>query len=153
MGSNSRRQRRGRKHNAKGRSIGKKRFVMLVHWLLDSPAWRSMKCEPKQLYVELRRRFNGSNNGEIFYSIRDAARDLHVAKATAQKAFRELQDKGFIKCARLGSFHYKTRHASLWILTEDSYRDQLPTKEFMHWKPKTEAGTNPDHECPKRVTN
>lgn len=149
MGFKSRNRRRGRRHDATGRSISKGKFVMLWHWLMNSAAWRSLTCDQKQLYLELRRRFNGTNNGQIYLSVRDATRELHIAKATAQKAFRALQEKGFLKCARLGSFHYKVRHASLWILTEESYGDQLPTKEFMRWEPKTGAGPKSDPECPK----
>ncbi len=147
------RKRRGRRHDAKGRSIGEPRFVQLRHFLLDCPAWRSMGCAPRQLYVELRRRFNGSNNGEISYSVRQAASDLHIAKDTAMKAFRELEEKGFLKCAQSGSFHWKERHASLWILTEEDYRDQFATKEFMRWQPKSEAGPKRLRKRPNRRTN
>lgn len=149
MGFNSRNRRRGRRHDSKGRSITKERFVLLWYWFLDCPAWLSMKCEPRMLYIQIRRRFNGSNNGEIFYSIRDACRELRIAKDTAQKAFRELEAKGFIKCAQRGNFNYKVRHASCWILTDEKYGEQSPTKEFMRWEPETEAGPKIGRKCPK----
>ena len=44
------------KHHKKGAG----RFVQLHHWLMASEAWRTMKPGPRQLYVELKRRYTGS---------------------------------------------------------------------------------------------
>ena len=49
------------------------RFVALRHWMLKSPAWRSLSPVERSLYVELAARYNGQNNGRIHYSVRDAA--------------------------------------------------------------------------------
>ena len=131
---------RKRGHDATGRSRSK-RFVLLEHPLLNSAAWLSLKCEPRALYVELRRRFNGANNGKISLAVREAAKLLHIAKDTATKAFRELEAKGFIRANQRGDFNWKERHATTWILTEENFGDSLPTKEFMRWQPeKSEAG-------------
>jgi hypothetical protein len=116
-----------------GRSKFPEPFVLLRRYLLDSEAYRSLKPIPRAAYTELRRRYNGSNNGEISCSIREMADRINCSKDSASDAFDELLAKGFIKQARPASFHFKVRHAPTWILTEENYADQLPTKEFMRW--------------------
>jgi hypothetical protein len=133
--------RRGRRTDGKGRSIGQTRFVKLDHWLLKTPAWRSLSPASRALYVEIAQRYNGSNNGEISMAVREAAHLIHVAKDTAAKSFRELEEKGFIKRKICGSFNWKLRHATTWILTEYPSEEREPTKEFARWpQQKSEAG-------------
>jgi hypothetical protein len=129
----SRHQRQYRKIDKKGRSRGQARFVMLEHWLLDCEAYRSLKPIPRAVYTELRRRFNGLNNGQIIASVRDLAEACKCSKDGVQDALKDLEKKGFIKAASRGSFHYKKRHAPTWILTDQSLRDALPTREFLRW--------------------
>ena len=85
-------------------------------------------------------------------SVREAARLLHIAKDTATKAFHELEEKGFIKRAVCGSFNWKLKHATTWILTAYDLGDALATKEFARWSPKSEPGPNAGTNCPKRGT-
>lgn len=142
--------RRGRRHNATGRSTTGPRFVKLEHWMLKTPAWQALPPASRALYLELAQRYNGYNNGEISMSVREAARLLHIAKDTATKSFHELEEKGFIRRNVCGSFNWKMRHATTWILTEHSFADRLPTKEFARWpSEKAEAGPNATTECPK----
>ncbi len=128
------RQRRGAGHNAKGRSKGGERFVKLPYWLLDSPAWLALKPAARSLYVELSKRYNGSNNGEISMSVREAAKLVRIAKDTATKTFYELEEKGFILRNECGSFNWKLRHATTWFLTQHPVHGVSPTKEFMRWR-------------------
>ncbi len=109
---------------------------MLHHYILNSPAFLSLKPPCRALILELQKRYNGSNNGYIRLSVREASTALHMSKDTATSCFRELQQKGFIKCRFDGSFNYKRRHASEWELTwEDSDRGPA-TKDFTSWKEK-----------------
>ena len=85
----TRKRRGGRRHDATGRSTNE-RFVWLKHWLLNSPAWKSMKPIPRALYVALRKRFNGTNNGQISISVREAATEIRCAKDSAMRALWEL---------------------------------------------------------------
>lgn len=149
----SRYRRRTRGVDNKGRSKTEEKFVMLQHYLLKSDAYRSMKPLPRAVYTELKRRYNGRNNGEIFCSIRELVAELHCSKDGASAALRELEDKGFIRCARRGSFHYKVKHASLWVLTEERLGEEFPTKDFMRWKPQKEnSGTAPRTAAPEKRT-
>ena len=87
------------------------------------------------LEMELKALYNGINNGELYLSVREAADRLNIADNTANKAFKELEEKGFIKPKQKGSFNWKKRHATLWILTEFEFNEQLATKDFMRWQP------------------
>ena len=71
-------------------------FIMLRHDMIDSAAWRSMPAHAQALWIHIRRRYNGYNNGEIPLSCREAAQLLKVSKNTAGKMFEILIDRGFI---------------------------------------------------------
>ena len=131
------------KVNRKGRSAPAAKHVGLYRHLLISTAWRHLSCPGRALYVELAYRYNGENNGRIPMSVREAAGALNVAPNTAHKAFGELQETGFIKVGTLGSFSFKQRHATEWILTEYGLKGERPTKDYHRWQPpdrKTERG-------------
>jgi hypothetical protein len=119
------------------------RYVWLRFWLMDSPAWQSLPCNARALYVELAKRYNGNNNGRISYGVRQA-RGLHIGKTAAGQALWFLQDRGFIVCTKKGAFSLKAvKDASEWRLTE--YASDFPaahaTKEFLSWRP-AEPETN-----------
>lgn len=120
--------------NAFGKG-SKERFVMLDFWLLESEAWRALSHGARCLYIETRQRFNGRNNGHISFSVREAAEKLHANKDTAAKWFKELVAKGFLKPRKPGSFDFKKRHATEWIITAERCNGELATKDFMRWKP------------------
>jgi DNA-binding transcriptional MocR family regulator len=115
------------------RGVG--RHVQLPEWLQASEAWGSLKPGPVALYVALKRRFNGYNNGEIFLSHRDAAKALNVGRDTVAGYFRELIEKGFIVQTRghcLGPSGIGL--AARYALSETPIGSTPATKEFMRWK-------------------
>ena len=91
------------------------------------------------LEMELKELYNGSNNGELYLSVREAAKRLGIANNTASNAFKELEEKGFIIPKQKGHFKLKTRHATSWILTEFECGGQAATKNFMRWKPESKT--------------
>ena len=103
---------------------------------MRSGAWTSLKPGPRALYVELKRRFNGSNNGHLFLSHRDAAKAINVGRDTAAGYFHTLEERGFIAVTKghcLGS--NGIGQAAHYRLTEATYDGKPATKEFMEWKP------------------
>jgi hypothetical protein len=96
------------------------RHVRLYHWMLRAEAWQSLGAMARALYVELSSRYNGTNNGQIIFSVRQAAKALHASKDTAARAFDELQARGFIAVRRKGGFNLKEQkgQATEWRLTE-----------------------------------
>ena len=85
--------------------------------------------------VELLNLYNGENNGQIALSVRQGAKLLGCWKDTAGRAFRRLQELGFIKENVKGSFQIKDRHSTTWILTMRDYNGRPATKEFMSYDP------------------
>ena len=119
------------------------RFVQLFHWEMDNAAYKDLSGNARAIYLEIKRRYNGSNNGFIVYSVRQGADDLKIGKSTAARAFIELQTHGFIAAEQRGAFHWKIdvtgerhRPASEWRLTAypndrvRGIREQIPDKGF-----------------------
>ncbi len=112
------------------------RFVALPYNLLESDAWKALSPEAVAIYIEIKRRYNGKNNGDIPLGYREAATIAHCGKGTSGKKLSELIDNGFIKAAHKGRF--QNRHASTWILTCQVYEGKSPSNE---WKDYSKSKT------------
>lgn len=130
------------KHNAKGRSKTKGKFVMLQDHMTNSDAWRDLKPAAVAIYLLIAKRYNGQNNGQISLSIREAAAMAHVAPGTAQKALETLQDHGLIICRKKGAFSVKKRHATEWELTcWPSVLGGAAKRDYQRWQPPQKQNT------------
>ena len=109
------------------------RFVKLTYPLIESQAWRWLRPISQSVYIELRRRFNGSNNGKISFSLGEGARILRASKSSIQKALVELEEHGFIKLVKKG--YFTRRMASEYALTDEQLDGHPPTKEWQRWQP------------------
>lgn len=123
--------------NYKDHKKGGARFVRLFDWFQKTTAWRTLPPGPRALYIELKRRYTGSNNGRIMLSHRDAAKLLNVHRNTVGAWFKELETRGFIvmkQAPHLGpSGVGQTSH---WLLTELQSDDMKPAiKTFVYWLP------------------
>lgn len=132
---------------------GTGKHVQLPEWLQASEAWATMKPGPRALYVELKRRFTGSNNGYIRMSHREAASALNVHRNTVGAMFAKLQRRGFIRMAT-GPCLGPTGIGK----TADWALDELPTsngglaeKRFARWtqnqNPRTKSVTPRHNSC------
>jgi hypothetical protein len=123
------------------------RYVQIFHWEMDNAAFRDLTANARWVYIEIKRRYNGSNNGFIVYSVRQAADELKIGKTTAARAFQELETHGFIVAEQRGAFHWKIdatgerhRPASEWRLTAlhsdrvVGIESKYPSKEFTRWE-------------------
>jgi hypothetical protein len=112
------------------------RYVRLPHWMLKSPAYRSLDGNARSIYTEMAMLYRGpgTNNGYISYSVREAATSLKIGKSTAARALAQLEERGFIVCMQKGAFK-ASRHATEWRLTEHACdrTGALATKTFMSW--------------------
>lgn len=124
---------KGKRVNQCGRSKGEVKHIRHYVYELVSPAYRELSCVARALYTEIKSFYNGSNNGEIFLSVRMAADRLGVSDNTANKALNALQAHGFIKPRVKGSFTRKVRHATTWELTEYPLNNVLPTRDYQTW--------------------
>ncbi len=82
------------------------RHVRLYHHVLNSQAWLALSAPARVVYIEIFRLYNGANNGQLALSVRTAAERCRIAKDTAARAFKEL---------------------------EDDVTGRLPDKNFMRW--------------------
>lgn len=133
----------------KSHKKGAGRHVQLPEWLQASEAWRTLPVGPRALYVELKRRFNGSNNGRVILSHRDAAKAVNAHRNTVGRWFTELEERGFIvmtQAPHLGpSGIGKSSH---WMLAEYPSSDLKPaTRAFMRWSEKQKPRTTTKTPC------
>lgn len=140
---------RRRRPNATGRN-DTDRFLPISYDMAQSPAWRSLSGPAVKVWVELRSRFNGQNNGALTLSMDEATRLLKIGKATAQRAFAELTEKGFIVKTRDG--HWYGRMATQWAVTDRALQGNLPTNAWKSWRPKKQSlGSVAEHMDPATV--
>lgn len=121
------------RHRGKGKA-GK--HVQIHEWFQATDAWAALKPGPRALYIELKRRFNGGNNGCITLSHRGAASALNVHRNTVGPWFADLEERGFIEMKQapcLGPSGVGL--TALWELTELPVQDGTPAKRtFMGWR-------------------
>lgn len=81
-------------------------FVALTREMLKNPAWRSgLSNSAKVLYIHLKYKFTGQNNGEI--CLHYSEMEDFMAPATIAKAFRELEAKEWISVERRVGGQYR----------------------------------------------
>jgi hypothetical protein len=86
---------------------------MIRRSLLHSPQFSALSCSSRSLLFELQAMFNGTNNGTIFLSVRDATARLGLADfKAAQSAFAELRQVGWISETVAGCFAVKAGEVS-----------------------------------------
>lgn len=88
------------------RDRGHKSFVMLPRKMLRHQEWKMFNPAAKIIYIHLKGKYNGHNNGEIrlYYSELKGIKGLS-SPSTISKAFRELEIKGWIKRTKLGGLY------------------------------------------------
>jgi hypothetical protein len=96
-----------------GLSDPTKRRVELHHYLIKSEAWLSMHSDAKALLIDIWARHNGVNNGEISYSVREAAR-IGMTQWQASRMFAVLIERGFLVVVRDASFKTGKKLARTW---------------------------------------
>lgn len=114
---------------------GNGRFVQLMEYMQASEAWVTLPPGPRALCIELKRRFTGLNNGQLYLSHRDAAHALNVARNTVVGWFRKLEARGFMRktCDRhLGPSGIG--QASAYALEEETRARKPASKAYMTWR-------------------
>ncbi|NKB49056.1 MAG: helix-turn-helix domain-containing protein [Alphaproteobacteria bacterium] len=122
---------RKRRTNAAGRRETEQ-YLPIPYLMARSEAWRSLSGPAIKVFIEIRCRYNGQNNGELSLSLDEAARLLGIGKATAQRAFVDLEKKGFIKKIKQGQWY--GRLATEWAVTDRPHKGHLATRDWKDWK-------------------
>ncbi|WP_299601518.1 hypothetical protein [uncultured Tateyamaria sp.] len=129
------------------RKRGAGRHVQLPEYLQATEAWATLKPGPRALYIELKRRYNGRNNGHIILSHREACKALNVHRNTVGSWFTELEARGFITMTQgphLGPSGVGM--AAHWALEELPTIDGKPAiKSFTAWRAKQKPCTKSVH--------
>ena len=129
---------------------GAGRHVQLPEYLQATEAWRTLKPGPRALYIELKRRYNGRNNGRIILSQRDAAKAINVNRNTVGGYFAELEGRALITMTQapyLGPSGVGL--ASIWALQELPTADGKPAlKGFLKWSKKQNPRTKTERARP-----
>ncbi len=99
---------KGRGADKRGRSKKGPPFVQLFHYMIDSPAWRSLLPVERAAYVEIASKFDGKNNGKILMSARMLAPALGISKATAAAALNMLVKSELVEVVVDCGFNMKT---------------------------------------------
>lgn len=134
-----------RKKSWKGKRGMEEQYAPLPYPLLKSKAWRSLSGAAVKVYLELHTRFNGGNNGQLHLSMNEAAEALGIGKATVQRAFAELQNRGFLVLTNPGNWYHRRAHD--WRLTTKATMtvagSVAATNDWRAWVPeKTGRGSN-----------
>ena len=122
-----------------------KEFCLLPHVLIDSDAWQFATTQERSLVIAIFRRFNGSNNGAISYSAREAARDLVAGSnksdeekgnsGRAARLLKAITDKGFIAIATYHpKLERKAREYRLTFVSSGERGQIAATNDYLDWK-------------------
>jgi len=107
-------------------------FPVYEEWF-DSPAYRDLSPVARCLLMEFLLIYRPGRNGHLSISVQNAMARLGCAKQTAQDAFRELAEHGFIKL-REGE-RWQERKAREFALTIESVNGHEPTDDWRDWEP------------------
>ena len=109
--------------------------VRLYRHELESPAYCSLGPDARALLIEMRALYTGRDN-RVFLSLREAMKRLNVGRYRAEKARDDLLDRGFIRLLEAATFTRKTRHAPVYLLTNEPTREGVAaSKDYMRWRP------------------
>ena len=79
---------------------------MLPNKMIDSEAWQGLSCYARAVYIEIKRKYNGSNKDNLSYTYREAGKLMQ--RRTFTKALRELVNNGLIDVIRSGGLYRKS---------------------------------------------
>ena len=117
--------------------------VRLYQYELRCPAYRTLSSDARSLLVEMRALYTGREN-RVFMAVREAMGRLNVGQRRAERAIKDLLERGWMRVVEKGSFHRKNRHATAYALTHLPIEDvdgATAPKDYMRWGPTSEKNT------------
>lgn len=116
--------------------------VMVVSRAMrESLAYVSMPANAKVLMDLLHLQWR--NDRLIGYGVREAAQKIGCTPNTAAKAFKILQERGFIVCENESLFNSKTgSKAREWRLTWMPYEYGKPSRDWEKWQSENKASVS-----------
>jgi hypothetical protein len=114
------------------------KHVRVYAFLMSTVAWQHLSGSAVKVLLALMSRDDGSRNGILSFSCREAGEASGLSDRTAWRCLQELQEKGFIECTEKGAFSRKVQHASLWRMTWQPWpggKPAAPTHAYRKWTP------------------
>lgn len=118
-------------------------FINLHRGVTNSPAWKALTCEAKCLVLCVWERHNGTNNGCISLSHREARLALGVGNTKTARAFQQAQQHGFLIERAKGSFSWKMGagqgRATEWEIATEPCDGKAPKGTYRAWQKQNTA--------------
>lgn len=121
----------------RGRQKREPKHIRLYASIMASEAWQHLSGNAVKVLLALVSRDDGTRNGALGFSYREAATASGISDRTAWRCLIELQEKGFIACTRKGAFNTKVLHSTLWRYTWAPWpkgKPAAPTRDFENWR-------------------
>ncbi len=107
-------------------------WIELPYGMIHHDSFRALSGPAVKVWLELRSRYNGGNNGRLTLSYREAADLLGMGKTTAQRTFAELESADFIELATEGDWYGRKAHE--WRATDIPHDGKHATRDWQHPK-------------------
>ena len=92
-----------------------------IYWeIIDSMAWKALDWSARGLYVEMRRKLQSTNNGNIEATLGTLRHAGFRSAATLSKGLRALQTVGLIAMTRQGGIAVGQKVCSLYRFTDEA---------------------------------
>ncbi len=115
----------------RGKGKGSAKFTHVPHWFQQHPKWKALNPAAQAVYIALKRRFNGSNNGQIGASYKSLSQDMNARPETIGRHLSALIEAGFIHRTYTGHMDGAGNgKASEYRLSELPYRDPKTGKSM-----------------------
>lgn len=112
--------------------------MVISRAMRESSAYVSMPATAKVLMDLLQMQWR--NDKSVAYGIREATQKIGCTRNTAVKAFKILQERGFIICDEESFFSSKTgSRAREWRLTWMPFDYKNPTHDWEKWNPENKS--------------
>lgn len=108
--------------------------LVISRAMLESAAYETLTANAKVLTMLLQAQWR--NDRPVAFGVREAAVKIGCKPETAGRAFKTLQERGFIVCDTESLFNSKTgSKAREWRLTWMPFLDRKPTHDWEKWRP------------------
>jgi hypothetical protein len=112
--------------------------IVVSQGMLKASVYETMPATAKVLLQLLQMQWR--NDKPVAYGVREAAQRIGSTANTASKAFKMLQERGFIVCENESLFNSKTgSKAREWRLTWMPFEYRNPSHDWEKWQPENKA--------------
>jgi hypothetical protein len=89
-------------------------FLRLPHYVIRSAQWRALSGNAVKFLIELASAYDGSNNGDLAFTRRQALERGWKSGGTRDRAAEEVVEAGFALVTRQGGRHSCSLYAITW---------------------------------------